>query len=160
MHLRAETNDIGCMKTGRSLTRFARSPGRVLGLLTSGGHFVEDPEPFGVKGMSQAEAVDRIQEFLRVAPDLSEISTATDDADLRVRHGGYDTRGAETDPGVNFPLAVLRELEGEGVIGELADTAYSFVGATAQGRLINETAPEWARLLEGRGVEAVLLVPV
>ena len=134
--------------------------GSRVALLTSGGHFVDDPEPFGVAGMSQEEAIDRIQEFLRVAPELSEIPADTLDDDLQVRHGGYDIRGALADPGVDFPLALLRQLESEGVIGELADPAYSFVGASAQRRLINESGPEWARMLEERGVEAVLLVPV
>ncbi len=50
-------------------------PESKLGLLTSSGHFVvgRDPEPFGVKGMTQQEAEDRITDFLRAAPTLSAI---------------------------------------------------------------------------------------
>ena len=38
----------------------------------------------------------------------------------------------------------LKELATEGIIGELAEENYSFVGATSQKRLLNEAAPEWA----------------
>ena len=54
-------------------------------LLTSSGHFVDgdDPEPFGVKNMTQAEAVDRVQEFLKEAPSLSFIPPGTAADQLR-----------------------------------------------------------------------------
>ncbi len=44
-------------------------------LLTSSGHFVagDDPEPFGVEAMTQAEAESRIAEFLKTEPSLSTI---------------------------------------------------------------------------------------
>ena len=45
-------------------------------------------------------------------------------------------------------------------IGDLHADAFSFPGATAQKRIINESGPEWARMLLEEGVEAVLLVPV
>jgi hypothetical protein len=61
---------------------------------------------------------------------------------------------------VTFPIAALRELEAEGIIGSLHHDAFSFTGATAQKRIINESGPEWAQILSDEGVEAVLLVPV
>ncbi len=132
-----------------------------IALLTSSGHFVAgaDPAPFGAAGMTQDEAIARIGEFLRAAPDLSEIPAATPPGDLRVRHGGYDIRAAEADPDAAFPLARLRELAAEGHIGSVADPAFSFVGATSQKRLL-ATAPAWADRLAAAGVDAVLLVPV
>ena len=44
-----------------------------IALLTSTGHFPadQDPEPFGVQGMTQAEAINRISEFIRAAPELT-----------------------------------------------------------------------------------------
>ncbi len=131
-------------------------------LLTSSGHFAigDDPEPFGERAMTQAQAVARISEFLRAAPQLSEIPARTPVGDLRVRHGGYDVRGAALDPNVAFPLERLRELAAAGAIGEMADPAYSFVGAASQRRILAESAPRWARLLAERAVDAVLLVPV
>ncbi len=133
-----------------------------LALLTSSGHFVEgeDPNPFGVEGMTQAEAAQRISEFLQAEPQLSLIPTDTPRHKLRVRHGGYDVRGAQADPNVVFPYERLLELEREGVIGELAPTAYSFVGACSQVRLNQQVGPRWVEMLQGQGIDAALLVPV
>ncbi|MCA9898305.1 MAG: hypothetical protein KC433_08945 [Anaerolineales bacterium] len=133
-----------------------------LGLLTSSGHFVagDDPQPFGAENMTQAEATARIQEFLREEPMLSEIPIDTPAEKLRVRHGGYDIAGALDDPNVNLPLAHVRTLLGEGVIGQLHPTAYSFVGACAQTPLQKRSAPRWAEMLKAQGIEAMLLVPV
>jgi hypothetical protein len=131
-------------------------------LLTSSGHYVEgrDPEPLGVKDMTQKEAEERVREFLRAEPRLSAVPIDTDSANLRVRHGGYDIRGAQADPNVAFPLERLLELWKEGVIGELAPCAYSFVGATSQKRLLKKSGPQWAKMLEQQRIDAALLVPV
>ena len=132
-----------------------------LGLLTSSGHFVngDDPRPFGEENMTQFEAMTRIQEFLREAPTLSTIPMDTPPENLRVRHGGYDVNGAAADPNVVLPLAHLQTLAGEEVIGELAENAYSFVGATAQTPLLKRNAPQWAEMLKQQGIEGMLLVP-
>lgn len=132
-----------------------------LGLLTSSGHFVagDDPRPFGQEKMTQLEAMARIQEFLREAPTLSTVSMHTPPDQLRVRHGGYDIRGAEADPNVVLPLAHLQRLAAEGVFGALAENAYSFVGATAQTPLAKKSAPQWAEMVKQQGIEAMLLVP-
>lgn len=131
-------------------------------LFTSSGHFVtgDDPEPFGVQGMTQVEAMARIDEFLREEPVLSVIPRDTSMEVLRVRHGGYDIRSAQADPNVNFPLARMRELAQEGRIGELAANAYSFVGACAQTPLLKRTGPRWVQRLQAEAVDAVVLVPV
>ena len=133
-----------------------------LGLMSSSGHFVDgnDPKPFGVENMSQKEAEARIDDFLKVEPQLSVISMDTPEERLRVRHGGYDVRGSMADPNVNFPLSRLRELQKEGRIGELASDAYSFVGATSQLRLLNHTGPGWVKLFREQKIDAFLLVPV
>lgn len=133
-----------------------------LALLTSSGHFVEgdDPSPFGIENMTQAEAAARIDDFLREEPVLSVIPSDTPVERLRVRHGGYDIRSAERDPNVAFPLAHLRNLVEEGVIGDQAPHAYSFVGACAQTPLIKRTGPKWVEMLQSHAVDAVVLVPV
>jgi hypothetical protein len=132
-----------------------------LALLSSSGHFVEgdDPRPFGVADMSQEEAVRRIDEFLKAEPQLSAIPKDTPRERLRVRHGGYDLRGALADPNVVFPLEPLRRLEGNGAIGGLLPRAYSFVGACAQTRLLKESGPQWVALLKQQSVDCALLVP-
>ncbi|MBI5714916.1 MAG: hypothetical protein HZC38_16070 [Chloroflexi bacterium] len=133
-----------------------------LALFTSSGHFVEgdDPKPFGVENLTQQEAEARINDFLKEEPQLSVIPMDTSEDKLRVRHGGYDVRGARADPNVNFPITRLKELQREGHLSQLHSLAYSFVGACAQLRLLNHTGPDWARLLKEQQIEAVLLVPV
>ncbi len=131
-------------------------------LLTSSGHFVEgdDPQPLGVVDMSQAEAEDRISEFLREVPTLSRIPIDTPSANLRVRHGGYPVASVAADHQVALPIDHLRDLASTGAIGELAPLAWSFVGAAAQGRIRREAGPTWAGQFLAEGVDAVLLVPV
>jgi glycine/sarcosine/betaine reductase selenoprotein B len=130
-------------------------------LLSSSGHFVagHDPGPFGVKNMTQDEAMRRIDDFLKEAPTLSEIPFNTPREKLCVRHGGYDIRGAQADPNVVLPLERLLELQREGLIGELVPQAYSFMGASAQMRLLKEAGPQWASLLKQQKVDLALLVP-
>lgn len=132
-----------------------------LGLLTSSGHFVEgdDPRPFGKENMTQVEAMARIQEFLREAPRLSTIPMNTPAEKLHVRHGGYDIRGAAADPNVVLPLTHLQTLAAEGVMGKLAENAYSFVGACAQTPLSKKSAPQWTEMIKQQDIEAMLLVP-
>ncbi|MGF1617867.1 MAG: hypothetical protein ACFCU2_08700 [Acidimicrobiia bacterium] len=132
-----------------------------LGLVTSSGHFVadEDPAPFGVENMTQVEAMERIDDFLRATPELTAIPNDTPAASLRVRHPGYDIRSVSRDPGVAFPQALLAEAASEGLIGGLSDESYSFVGACAQGRIRRE-APGWVERWKAARIEGLLLVPV
>lgn len=133
-----------------------------VGLVASTGHFVEgeDPEPFGVEGMTQEEAVGRVEEFLRAPPVLSEIPLGTPREELRVRHPGYDVAGVRRDPNVALPLDRIRELAGEGRIGGAHPVAWSFVGACAQLALLRRVGPEWVRRWKEEGFGAAVLVPV
>jgi hypothetical protein len=133
-----------------------------LGLVTSSGHFAagDDPQPFGVVAMSQQEAEQRISEFLRASPDLSIIDRDLPAEELRVRHGGYDIRSVTKDHNVALPRDRLLDAAAAGRIGEVSDRLYSFTGATAQGRLRKQAAPEWVAQLQRDAVDAVLLVPV
>lgn len=133
-----------------------------IGLVTSSGHYVQgdDPHPFGEQAMSQEEAVARIDDFVKTRPKLSSIPAHTPLEDLRVRHAGYDIRAAKSDPNVVFPLQILRDLQAEGLIGELAPQAFSFVGATSQRRLLKQAGPEWLERVRGMHVDGLLLVPV
>ncbi|MBI4310790.1 MAG: hypothetical protein HY681_03320 [Chloroflexi bacterium] len=129
-----------------------------LALISTGGVYVEGDDPLGPNGPTQEEAIPRINEFLRGDPALASIPRDTPPHLLRVRHPGYDIRGALRDHNVVFPIDRLKELETEGVIGHLADDAYSFIGATSQLRLLKEYAPQWAERLKEKEVDAVLLV--
>ena len=72
----------------------------------------------------------------------------------------YYARGRDDDLDAVFPLWTLRELEAEGVVGELNHRHFSFMGAIHDpGPLIESTAPEVSRKLSEDGVDAVLLTP-
>jgi hypothetical protein len=133
-----------------------------VGLMTSSGHFVagDDPEPFGIAAMTQAEAEARISEFLREPPVMSRIPLEVAQGDLRVRHGGYDVASAQRDFNVVLPLDALRAVREAGRIGDIADPVYSFPGATSQGRLRKEALPGWVEMLQTAAIDVLLLVPV
>jgi len=132
-----------------------------VGLVTSSGHFHadEDPQPLGIANMTQDQAIERIDDFLRATPQLTAIPREAPESSLRVRHPGYDVRSVSRDPGVAFPRDLLVEAEKDGLIGELSGELYSFVGACAQGRIRKE-APIWVERWRKAGIEALLLVPV
>jgi len=52
-----------------------------------------------------------------------------------------------------------RILAAAGAIGELAENAYSFVGAAAQTPLLKKSAPKWAEMIKQQGIEAMILLP-
>jgi hypothetical protein len=133
-----------------------------IALLTSSGHFTkgDDPNPLGAVEMTQGEAIQRIMEFVRGEPFLSAIPKNTPAKDLMVRHGGYDISGAKIDPNVVFPLGLFKDLEQNKNIGKLAETAFSFVGACSQKRLIKKTGPKWVAQLKDMNIDAAFLVPV
>ncbi len=80
--------------------------------------------------------------------------------DLYVWHFGYPTADAEADANCVFPLERLRELERQGVIGELSDPAFSFMGGIYSARKVrDELAPKIIEELRSAQVEAFYLVP-
>lgn len=131
-------------------------------LVTSSGHFVkgDDPEPLGAVDMSQEEAEARINEFLRAEPSLSAIPSDTPAHQLQVRHGGYPVEAVRADHQVALPIEHLESLATQGIIGEVAPRAYSFVGATSQLRLRDQIGAEWAEILRSDDVDLALFVPV
>jgi D-proline reductase (dithiol) PrdB len=97
------------------------------------------------------------------ADDLSyrEIATDTPTSTLRATHFAYDLTDARSDPNVVFPLDVLRDLVREGVLGGLAERAYTFMGGIYSARKVRDVlAPELARRVVEDQVDLVLLVPV
>lgn len=82
-------------------------------------------------------------------------------ADLRTAHFAYDQTDARQDPNCVFPVDTLRTLEREGVIGELADHLFTFMGGIYSARRVREiVAPELVQRLKDERVDALLLVPV
>ena len=91
--------------------------------------------------------------------DCSYREIPTDATQLTWTHA-YHRPDEGTDLDAVLPLRTLRELTGEGVIGELNRRHFSFMGAIHDaGLLVGETAPEVAGKLADDGVDAVLLTP-
>ena len=113
-------------------------------LVASGGVHRADQQPF----------------HFRNDTSVREIPLATEPAELRVAHFGYDTRDASRDPGCVFPLRALRELVREGVIGEAVDPAISFMGGIYSARLVREElAPRVRDFVVRERADLAYLVP-
>ena len=80
--------------------------------------------------------------------------------ELSVWHFGYPTRDTERDPNCVFPLERMRELAAAGVIGELVDPAFSFMGGIYSARKVrDELAPQIVNELKRAHADAFFLVP-
>ena len=94
-------------------------------------------------------------------PDYRVIPTTTQPDQLLISHISinFDRTGFEEDWNVVFPLDRLNELALEGMIGSVAATHYSFMGATDPVQM-EGYAREVAGHLKRDAVDAVLLSPV
>jgi D-proline reductase (dithiol) PrdB len=94
-------------------------------------------------------------------PDYRVIPAATTADELLVSHISinFDRTGFQEDRNVVFPLDRLNELAADGVIGSVAATHYSFMGATDPVEM-EPHARELADRLKSDEVNAVLLSPV
>jgi D-proline reductase (dithiol) PrdB len=98
--------------------------------------------------------------FHREDATYREIPRTATQADLDIWHFGYRTDDARLDHNCVFPLARMREMEAEGVIGKLADPAYSFMGGIYSARKVREElAPRIADELKRALIDAFFLVP-
>ena len=95
------------------------------------------------------------------AADYRVIPRNVDANELVVSHlsVNFDRTGFQQDMNVVFPLDRLKELARDGVIGDVADYHYSFMGA-APHRQLEPRARQLAGLLKKDRVDAVLLTPV
>ena len=90
-----------------------------------------------------------------------EIAAETPLADLRATHFAYDLTDVRQDPNVVFPLGTLRGLAADGVIGEVAANAYTFMGGIYSAAKVRDAlAPALADRLVGDAVDVALMVPV
>jgi D-proline reductase (dithiol) PrdB len=85
--------------------------------------------------------------------------TAPDDVLMSHISVNYDRTGFQEDRNVVFPIDRLRELAVEGSIRSVADTHYSFMGATDPIQM-EPYARELAGQLKSDQVDAVILSPV
>ncbi len=115
----------------------------VVTLVSAAGVYAPDQEPFPTE--DPGDITYRI-----VAPD-------TPVEQLRIAHHHYDHSEADADPNIVFPLATLRELAEEGVIGELAPKHFSYGFTTRLRDLYEKTFPEIADQIEKSRTRLVLL---
>jgi len=81
--------------------------------------------------------------------------------DLRITHFAYDKTDARADPNVVFPIDTLRALVAEGLVGELCDHAYTFMGGIYSSRRVREElAPRITERLLAERADLARLVPV
>ena len=79
-------------------------------------------------------------------------------ADLRFKHGHYDTSDAEKDPDCVFPLTRLRELAAEGFIKKVSNKHIGFKGfSTDLKAQYEKLAPAIANEIERSQADAVVL---
>ncbi len=116
-----------------------------LGLVASGGIYVTGQKAFHYKDDSS----------FRIIP------TTVDTKNLRATHFAYDLTHARRDINSVFPLDNLHRLAKDGVIGKLADHAFTFMGAIYSTRKVKEIlAPALVKHLLKEKVDVVLFVPV
>ena len=119
-------------------------PQRRVAIVSSAGLFRRGENPFR----------DRDADYRIVSGDIKW-------QDLLVSHisVNFDRTGLQEDWNVAFPLDRLKELAAEGVIGSVADTHYSFMGASDPVPM-EPHARELAGRLKQDSVDSVLLAPV
>ena len=99
------------------------------------------------------------QDAFEPADDVSyrEIKKGTPQSAIHVSHRGYDISGPQEDVNCVLPLHRFDEFEQEGVIGSLAETAYSFMGLIRDATILKDSSEEVAKKLKANDIDAVLL---
>ncbi|PWJ49244.1 glycine reductase [Faecalicatena contorta] len=117
-----------------------------IALVTSGGIV-----PKGNPDHIESSSASRYGEY-----DITGVSDLTEDT-YETAHGGYDPVYANKDADRVLPVDVLRDLEKEGVIGELHNLFYTTVGNGTSVASAKAFAAEIAAKLKKDGVDAVIL---
>jgi D-proline reductase (dithiol) PrdB len=104
------------------------------------------------------------QQAFNIADELGDltfriIEGGTPASDLMVTHHHYDHSDADRDINVVFPIDILRELQAEGFIGDVAREHIGYMGYTMQLRqMYEETAPAIAAEIDKKSrADAVVL---
>jgi len=94
-------------------------------------------------------------------PSFRVVPRDTRTADVRVDHLHVDTSIAARDLDCVLPVARLRELEKEGVVGRSAPSHYSFMGYLLRPEeFLARSVPAMIARMKEEAVDAALLVPV
>jgi D-proline reductase (dithiol) PrdB len=123
------------------------SRSRLLLISSAGGYLRHSQEPFN--------APDPLGDYaIRTFP------VDTDPAAIAFAHEHYDHSAVNEDQQVLLPLAHLRDLVADGVIGELAPSVVSFMGyQPVIPRVLDETIPAILAVAKAEKVDGALLVP-
>jgi D-proline reductase (dithiol) PrdB len=94
-------------------------------------------------------------------PTWRVIPRETPDADLMITHDHYDHQDADRDPGIVFPLDLLRQVSGN-LIGRPAADHYGmmgFLGVHSQWRRLHRAVRALAEQVRGSDVDVAVLTP-
>ena len=95
-------------------------------------------------------------------PSFRTIDVSRPLTDLMITHDYYDHTDAERDINIVFPIEILWEFKREGLIGEVSQRHYGFMGHITGKHvqtLIDDKAPDVARRLKADKIEIVVLTP-
>jgi D-proline reductase (dithiol) PrdB len=120
---------------------------RLLLISSAGGYLRHSQEPF--------DAPDKLGDYtIRTFP------VETDPAAIAFAHDHYDHTAVDEDQQVLLPLAHLRDLVADGVIGELAPSVVNFMGyQPVIPRVLDETIPAILAVAKAEKADGALLVP-
>jgi len=121
------------------------SKARVM-VITDGG-LVPKGNPDGIEGMAAT----------RWGSYSVEGKDALYGKDYEISHGGYDPRFVEAEPDRLVPLDVLRDMEKEGIIGELHNEFISTSGLANPLSNTRRMGKEMAQRVKDSGVDAVIV---
>jgi len=120
-----------------------------ISVVTTAGLHHKDQEPFDMKDRNG----DPSYRVIDITRPLSSVM---------ITHDYYDHSDADRDINIVFPVERLKEFEMEGLIGQIADYHYGFMGHITGKHiltLISKSAPEVAARLKKDNVNIVLLTP-
>jgi D-proline reductase (dithiol) PrdB len=117
-----------------------------IAIVTAGGVHLRSQEPFNI--------ADELGDL-----GYREIPADVDSHELMVTHHHYDHTDADQDINVVFPIDVLRDLQADGFIGDIAKKHVGYMGYTMQLKAMYEgTAREIANDIDkGSRADAVIL---
>lgn len=120
---------------------------RLMLISSAGGYLPASQQPF--------DAADDLGDYT-----IRTFSVLTDPTAIAFAHDHYDHTAVNADQQVLLPLAHLRNLVDEAVIGELAPSVVSFMGYQPDAaRVVDETIPAILAVAKAEQIDAALLVP-
>jgi D-proline reductase (dithiol) PrdB len=124
----------------------------IIALVTSAGISLKSDAPFAME-REKREPVWGDRSF-------REIPRKTTEKEIDVNHLHIKTDYIRQDINVMLPLRRMEELEQEGIIGRLAETAYSFYGFQWENTdFLTEAIAPMSRKMKDEEVDGVLLTP-